>query len=138
MKNSKSFGRLWMIGWGVLTYHSSFVESTDKLCKLSSILIICYFWEHVILDLLIFLCLNANGVLFIRHPFIKNILKSIQKFNFLICHEQLNSMYVLFDRVSTQRIESILCEANLQLHSFLPLLRHFNPAEPVVEKSVIL
>jgi hypothetical protein len=48
VKNSKSFGRLWMIGWGVLTYHSSFVESTDKLCKLSSILIICYFWEHVI------------------------------------------------------------------------------------------
>jgi len=31
-----------------------------------------------------------------------------------------------------------MCRGHLSLKSmFLPLLRHFNPAEPVVEKSVI-
>jgi hypothetical protein len=38
----------------------------------------------------------------------------------------------------TQKWCNITLNRNGALSDFLPLLRHFNPAEPMVEKSVIL
>jgi hypothetical protein len=52
-------------------------------------------------------------------------------------------MYTHNQKIGSQIIlKSLIASKQKGLHShgmwFLPLLRHFNPAEPVVEKSVIL